>query len=313
MRTANGGAILLAGIMVFCASLLNASQAGSSGPRIRSELLVGTEWLQTQLNNPQVIVVHVGRSREGYDSGHIPNARFFSRTAVSVTRDGIPNELPPLEALVASVRQVGIEMTSRVILYDEAEGLDAARVYVALDYLGLGERTALLDGQLKKWKAESRPLSRDAVNISPSSFLPQPRPEVVVPLGAMRDLAWLARQPGSRVVLLDARPEAEYRGEKTGTDIARPGHIPAAVNVFWRQTLESDAKPVLRPVPELQKLYTQAGLQPGDLVVTYCQTGGQASHAYFTAKYLGFEPRLYDGSYMEWSAAKDTAVEKTQP
>jgi len=42
--------------------------------------------------------------------------------------------------------------------------------------------------------------------------------------------------------------------------------------------------------------------------VTYCRTGGQAAHTYFTAKYLGYDVVMYDGSFFEWNRAEGTPV-----
>jgi thiosulfate/3-mercaptopyruvate sulfurtransferase len=79
------------------------------------------------------------------------------------------------------------------------------------------------------------------------------------------------------------------------------------------QTIESEAGPVLRSPDEVRRIYEAAGVVPGRPVIVYCRTGVQASHAYFTLKWLGLEPRLYDGSYVEWSNAKDTEVARGAP
>jgi thiosulfate/3-mercaptopyruvate sulfurtransferase len=108
--------------------------------------------------------------------------------------------------------------------------------------------------------------------------------------------------------LIDARPVEEYTGAKPGDGVPRGGHIPGAVNVFWRQNLQSRENPVLRSVAELRKLYEEAGALPGRTLVTYCRTGGQASHAYFTLKYLGYDVIMYDGSFFEWSNTQGTPI-----
>ena len=66
---------------------------------------------------------------------------------------------------------------------------------------------------------------------------------------------------------------------------------------------------VLKPAEEIRRLYTDAGITENEVVVTYCQTGVQAAHSYFTLKYLGYTPRMYDGSFVEWSAQENTPVE----
>ncbi len=65
----------------------------------------------------------------------------------------------------------------------------------------------------------------------------------------------------------------------------------------------------LKEAPVLRTLLGRAGLAPGREVVTYCQTGVQASYLYFVARYLGYSPKLYDGSFIEWSRLTELPVE----
>jgi thiosulfate/3-mercaptopyruvate sulfurtransferase len=74
------------------------------------------------------------------------------------------------------------------------------------------------------------------------------------------------------------------------------------------QNVVSRENPVLRSPAELSKLYEEAGAQHDRTVVAYCRTGGQASHAYFTLKYLGYDVVMYDGSFFEWSNTEGAAI-----
>ena len=102
----------------------------------------------------------------------------------------------------------------------------------------------------------------------------------------------------------------EYHGTTAAQEITRPGHIPGAVNVFWMDGQAAKETPALKSEPELRKLYESLGVTPDRPAVTYCNTGMQASQSYFTLKYLGYDVRMYDGSFSEWSSVKGTAVEK---
>ena len=300
---------LAVGITQACEKTPATADAPAGKPRgVRSEMLVTTEWLESRLDSPGVVVVHVERTREGYEAAHIPGARFLSRSDVGKTRDGLLNELPPVEELASLVRRLGIGEDDRVILYDEGAGLEAARAYWAFDYVGLGDRTALLDGHQKKWRSEGRPVTAAVPEVAPSSFVPQVRPEVLVSFQDMRELASAASQSASRVAIVDSRPEVNYTGEEGSQAVPRPGHIPGAANVYWQRNVVSADNPVLRPEAELRAMYEEAGMDPEGLMVSYCRTGMQSSHTYFTAKYLGYDVRMYDGSFMEWSAAEDMPV-----
>jgi thiosulfate/3-mercaptopyruvate sulfurtransferase len=279
---------------------------------VRSDMLVSTAWLAQNLSNPNLVILHVSRDRVAYDAGHIPGARFLALPDIAVTRDGILNELPPAATLQEVLERVGVSDNSRVILYGDTSVLPATRAYFTLDYLGHGDRTSLLDGGLPKWTAESRPLEKEAPQVARGRLTLHPRPEVVVNINAMKDLSFsAANTPAASPVLVDARTNAEFTGTTApSSEIPRPGHIPGATDVYWMQTQASKSDMSLLPEAALRKIYESAGVTPDRPVVTYCNTGMQASQSYFTLKYLGYDARMYDGSFSEWSNTKDSPVQK---
>lgn len=279
------------------------------GQRVRSEMLISTDRLAGELKDKRSIVLHVARSRSHYDEAHIPGARFVGWSEMTATRDGVPNELPPVADLQKLFERSGIGDTARIVLYGDSSGLSAARLYFTLDYLGHGSRAALLDGGLEKWKSEKRPTSIETPKSEALRFTPRVQAEKVVSTDVMRDLSWTATNVlAPNVALVDARPAQEYTGAKPGDGITRPGHIPGAANVFWMGNVVSKENPVLRTPADLRRLYAYAGATPGVKIVTYCRTGGQAAHAYFALKYLGYDVSMYDGSFFEWSRAEGTPV-----
>ncbi len=272
---------------------------------VRSEMLVSTQWLQRRLNDRSVVVLHIARDRANYTAGHIPGACFVPWDQLVATRDGVSNELPPAAALVKLFESCGVSDNSRIVLYGDSTLLSATRAYFTLDYLGHGGHTALLDGGMEKWRAEKRPVSTEEPSPRKGRLLPRIRPDVVVKIEQMRDLSWAAvNVPSSGALLLDSRPEAAYKLGAPGT-----GHIPGAVNLFWQGALTSREVPAMKRRAEVQRMYTEAGAAPGRTVVTYCGSGVQATHTYFTLKYLGYDVKLYDGSFSEWSRAKDAPVQ----
>lgn len=276
--------------------------------RTRAGMLVSTDWLAEHLDDPNVVVLEAGMTRTRYAAGHIPGARFVAWTDVAVTR-GVPNEIPPVVDLLPVVRRLGLDETKRIVIYDQSGGVPAARVYVALDYAGLGDRAALLDGLWPKWKVEGRPVTTEVPKPVMSSYVPRLRPEFVVTLDDMKDYVYLKSEVGGApVAILDARPPAQYAGTDPGEGIKRPGHIPGARSLFWKRTLVNDERPVLRSVDELRAIFGEAGAAPGDTAIAYCRTGGQASFLYFALKYLGYDARFYDGSFYEWQSDPETKV-----
>ena len=255
------------------------------------------------LRDPNVIVIHAEREMAAARGPQIPGARFLPMRAFVNERDGLTNELPPVAVLDSVLESIGVSTGSRIVVYGDP--LAAARLFFTLDYLGLENQVSLLDGGLVAWRAANLPIAEHRGLVAAGTLTPRVRPELLI--GADELLAAL-RAPD--LALLDARPPAEYAGTEPGEAITRGGHIPGATNYFWRQALTGAEQAYLKDPAELRKALTDAGLLPGKRVVTYCRTGVQASYLYFIARYLGYAPRMYDGSYAEWSRRAELPVQR---
>lgn len=295
----------LLGSLFLCAFM------AAAAPAVRSDMLVTTAWLAQHLQDPNLVILAVSRDRATYNAGHIPGARFVALSEIIVTRNGILNELPPAAALQAVFERAGVSDDTRVILYGDDSVLPATRAYFTLDYLG-HDATALLNGGLPKWKAEGLPVTTNTPNPEPGHLTPRPRPQVVVDINAVKDLSYAASNaPKASPELVDARTDKEFTGATpASSEIPRPGHIPGAVDVYWMQGQASKTDMSLLPEAQLRQMYESAGVTPDRPVVTYCNTGMQASQSYFTLKYLGYDAHMYDGSFSEWSHVPDDAVQQ---
>jgi thiosulfate/3-mercaptopyruvate sulfurtransferase len=281
---------------LFLPAALSAQVAGArEHPAPDDSLLVTSEWLASRLADSSLTIVQVERSAEMWASGRIPGAQTLALSAILTSHGRVSDELPTVEVLDSVLEMIGISNGRRIIIYGDP--LAASRLFFTLDYLGLGERAAILDGGLAKWRAEGRPVTTDSTSSARGNIQPEVRPAILV------DAAWLRDHIGdSMTVLLDARPIADYRGEAVREGIERPGHITGAVSFYWRESLARQNPPTLLDRPALQRIFDDAGLTARKQVVVYCQTGVRASWLYFVARYLGYAPRLYDPSYPDWSA-----------
>jgi thiosulfate/3-mercaptopyruvate sulfurtransferase len=246
----------------------------------------------------------------GQDSAVRPAGRsdavFVPLSTFSIERDGIPNEFPRADSMAALLAAAGVRGDRVVIV---GAPIPAGRAYAAFDYLGHGDRAALLDGGTSALSAAgaadgSTAPAAPANGGSHSALGTSPRTDMIV------DAAWVhERLADARVAILDARPPAEFSGATPGDGIDRPGHIPGARNVFWQTLVQSADNPRLKEEAELRRIFEQAGVSPGDTIVAYCRTGGQASFLYTVARHLGYDVRLYDGSFIDWSRT-DYPVER---
>jgi len=296
--------IVIAAIVGF--SLSPRVQASVTGT-VNSSMIVSTEWLSNHLNDNSLVLLQVG-DKSDYEAAHISGAQFIQTSDISTPRGtGLILELPPVDQLKTTFEKFGVTDKSRIIVYFSKDWVTpTARVYFTLDYLGLGDRTSILDGGLPAWQAEHRPVTAEVRASTTGNFTPHPNAKLVV------DAAWVGSnlsKPG--VAILDARAAKFYRGEDAG-QMPRAGHIPSAKSIPF-STLVEDSNNKFKSADALRALFNSAGVKPKDSVATYCHIGQQASLLYFVARYLGYDAHLYDGSFQDWSNRSDLPVEKSEP
>ncbi len=265
-------------------------------------LVVSTEWLAGHSRDPKLVIVAVG-DRDQYDRAHIPGAVFLRYQDLSSRVSPLTLELPPMNELADTFGALGAGNDSRIVVYVSGGGriIQATRVYLTLDAMGLGAQTSILDGGIAAWQSENRPASSEEPAIKHGALTPCPQTDVIV------DGAYVAsnlRQRG--VSIVDARAPEYYSGESTGTG-KRAGHIPGAANLPFSSMVDAQGK--LYPADTLRQMFARVGIRPGDRVVSYCHIGLQATMVYFTARYLGYDARLYDGSWEDWSAHTERPAE----
>ncbi|NNE66521.1 MAG: sulfurtransferase [Pyrinomonadaceae bacterium] len=283
-------------LLVNTAILATAETRKDTGP------IVSAEWLAEHLNDKNVVLLHIGRKQE-FDKEHIAGAQYISTRDVSTTRDENPLtlELPAVEKLKAVFEGFGIRNDTRIVLYWGKDWVTpTTRIFFTLDYMGLADNVSILDGGMPAWKSSGNTTSAK-ISSRPKGKLTVKRKDLVIKQPALVD-AILNNKP---ITIIDARTEKYFTGAEKGA-MPRAGHIPNAQNIPYSSIVTDDLK--FRSVSELQKLFDQAGVKKDRPVVTYCHIGQQASLAYFAARLLGYEVRIYDGSFQEWSRSKEKVI-----
>jgi thiosulfate/3-mercaptopyruvate sulfurtransferase len=275
-------------------------QSAPPRPPQGASMIVTPAWLAAHLDDPNLIVFHVGSSKRDYAKAHIPGARFLWTMSLSTTTEDLTLELPPAEQADSVLKNLGVSEGVRIVLcFGSGNVTPTTRVFLTLDYLGLAGKVSLLDGGLDAWKSEGRPVTAESAKHSKGTYVPRTHPEVVV------NADWVAAHLNDKsVAIVDARGAQFYQGH--GGGMPRAGHIPGAINIQFSSLVDSTNR--LKSKEELVKLFDAAGVKPGVTVVPYCHIGQQASLVYFVARYLGYEARLYDGSFEDWSSRDDLPV-----
>jgi len=265
--------------------------------------LIETGELSGLTGHPSLRIIDLRTSLLDYLKGHIPNAVYLSFEVLQVPKGGIPAQAPDriyIEKILGEYLSLSNDMW--VILYSERSNPNATYLAWTLDYLG-HKKVGLLNGGWEKWISERLPTTQEYPALSPKKFFGKVLRETVA------EKKWIRDHLNNRgVVIVDARPPKQYSGEE-GEEVRR-GHIPGAKNIFWETTLEGDEARVWKKREDLERIFTESGVTKDKEIIVHCRTGREASHVYFTLKYvLGFQDvRLYRGSWVEWSADKNMPV-----
>lgn len=272
--------------------------------------LVTTEWLAEWLEEPELQILDAtwfmpGQGKTGaesYAEGHIPGAVRFDIDAIADLSSDLPHMLPSASEFAAMAGALGLRRDYIIVVYD-AQGLFAApRVWWTLRVMGFPE-VFVLDGGLRKWRAEGRPVDREPRRFPASHLTSRIQPSLVCDLAAIRD-----HVDGASAQVIDARPAGRFLGESPEPRAGlRSGHMPGARNLPWDALVTTDG--TLRAADELRDLMEAAGVDLTGPIVTTCGSGVSASLlALAFARLSRQDVAVYDGSWTEWGGRADTPV-----
>ncbi len=298
-----------AGRALSCAVLAVAMLA-TSGPALRAQTssapgtmpfapVVSVPWLGDWIGRPEVIVLQLGTA-ESFGRGHIPGAirlDFEAEVIAPGVAGGLRMELPEPAALEKALRAKGVTQDSKiVIVFDIPTNFArAGRTFFTLEWAGLRDRVAVLDGGYPAWQASGRYIAT-----GPGKLLAEQGDVTLTPSGmllATKDSVRASVNGGGRR-LVDARLPEFYADERDN-GMPRGGRIVGAVNLPFNTAVNANG--MFKSRVELEQLVAAAGIGAADPLTTYCHIGLQASWMYLTLRVLGRDVTMYDGSFDEWS------------
>jgi thiosulfate/3-mercaptopyruvate sulfurtransferase len=265
--------------------------------------LVSTEWLAAHVADPKVRIIDASYKMPGvlplpaddYLAAHIPGAVFFNVNAIADPNDPRPHMYPNALQFARDVSGLGISSGDTVVAYDAGGWVAAPRAWWM--FLSFGHPDVkVLDGGLKKWRAEGRPVDAGEVKPKPGQFEAKLDPTYVRSKAQLQDNLRTRKEQ-----VIDARPKPRFEGTVTEPwPGRRSGHIPGSRNVPYADLFDA-ASGAMKPLEDLRKAFTGAGVDMAKPIVTSCGSGVSALVLTLALYRLGVRgSALYDGSWAEW-------------
>ncbi|NUZ07876.1 sulfurtransferase [Piscinibacter koreensis] len=259
-------------------------------------------WLARHHDANDLILIDA-RPAADYWAGHLEQARHLDPTLLVLQRTDAASIERFQNLLAWLLSTLGIERSSRVLVYGRSNEVNVSRVAWALGYAGV-EHVVLLDGGLSMLGEPS--LVRDAPAVGARRFALEP---VTRFLASAHDVLSVATGERTRSVIVDARQAEEFVGRQSNA--RRRGRIPGAVH--WDASREVDARGLFRQAPALADDVARiAGSD--DRVVAYCGGGGRAARTFVALQLAGHSRvAVYPASWNEWGNDDAFPVETVAP
>lgn len=247
--------------------------------------LVTVQWVEQHIDAAQILLLDPRRPMR-YLQGHLKGA---VNLPIYKAFDAEARLLPDDESLQHWIGAAGLDEQTTPLIYDSFDGQNGAMLVWLLEYFGRTD-VHLLDSFFERWVAEGHEVFYKPVPTVSKTFIARVNPQLRATIDEVHH--------GSGRKLIDFRSREEYTGEQDRD--GKPGHIPGAVNIVWRDLVDPQLKTLASP-ERIQQLASAAGIEPGDRLVGYCRLGMRAALGYVALRQAGYDIRLYDRSYAEWA------------
>lgn len=295
--------------------IINPKPLSVQPPINKIDPVITVDWLATNLDSSNLRLIFVGSGKdkiEIYDQGHIKNSIYLDinpwyedKTKVGISA-GIVSSKEKFEKIMG---EQGISNNDVIVLYGVPSSAYIGRALWTFKYHG-HENVAYLNGGITEWveKKGKKSLTKEPPKIIPTTYKATYQENLKITADELYE-----NLNNQNVIIIDTRTIEEYSGQKIKKAVSRGGHIPGAVNIEWYSATLNNSDETLKSKEELELIYKDI---PKDKeIIVYCQTGTRSSNPFFVLKYILGYPnvRNYDGSWDEWSNAKDANGEFKYP
>jgi thiosulfate/3-mercaptopyruvate sulfurtransferase len=246
-------------------------------------------------------------TKASYEVKHLASALFVDmNTQLADMHDDLSqggrHPLPSIANFSKTLAELGISKESHVVIYDDKNGANAAsRFWWMLKSVG-HEKVQVLNGGLQAAEKIGFPINGD--KIIPKKVESYLIEKWQLPLSNIEEVEKVSED--KNYIVVDVRDSVRYRGEKEPIDLIA-GHIPGTINAPFIENLDENGM-MLSPQTKYQTIFKDT---PTENIIFHCGSGVTACQSLLSLAYAGLEiPKLYIGSWSEWSNSNKPMVKK---
>jgi len=261
------------------------------------EPIVSATWLFNHLNDPDLIILDASQKTASgdFNNSRIKGARHFDlNNEFRDTSNELPNTFPSAEQFEKNCRKLGINRSSKIVVYDNLGIYLSPRVWWMFKTMG-HQNVAVLNGGLPEWiRLGYTSVSEKGNNVLPGDFQSKFNPEM------LKDYNFISSNISlQESVLIDARSAGRFEGIAPEPREGLPsGHIPGSINLPYTAVLKNGK---FKPKEDLVELFNTLNIEEKSLVFS-CGSGITACIILLASELVVDNKKsVYDGSWTEWA------------
>lgn len=281
-------------LLIVAIALLN---VGCSPATFNGE--AGTEIINAKdalkLIDEENVVFIDAQNSEAYLLKHIKGSVNISRNEI-VINEPVPNLLASKGQIEAAMSKNGITNDSTVVIYDNNNNMDAARLWWTMKVYG-HESIKVVSGGIKALINAGAEITSEIPDIKPSNYTAEERNTDMI--ATVDDILSQVNNPNENVLLIDTRSQEEYN----------EGTIPSSILMNYVDNNYNDS--TFRSISDIRIKYLEVGVDPEDTAIMYCKTSIRGAQTYLALYNAGYRNlKLYDGAWVEWTKDESHPIQK---
>ena len=267
--------------------------SNTKAPGEKAQDIISAKEALKIMSKDNVVLVDAQKSGD-YEDGHVEGAVNISRNNIT-TFGPFPNMLASAKAIEKTLGENGISNDSTVIVYDQNNNMDAARLWWTMKVYGHKD-VKVVSGGLEAMLAKGAKKATTAPDVSEVKYLIKETNEDMI--AKKEEVKSELNNPQNNVVLLDVRTQEEYN----------KGTIPGSIHFNYIDNNYYDS--TYRPIRQIHTLYKDKGITPDKTIIMYCKTSIRAAQTYLALYNAGYRKlKIYDGAWIEWSSDSSLPVQ----